>query len=718
MTRAEVEGLVLRYLELREDGQRVEPEEFAAEHPKLHDELLAALRSTLSVARTLESSRIEAPHRIGPYAVQAEIGRGGMGIVYRVEREGRTYALKVLPMAPAFARASVERFRREARILARLRHPNIVRVHDTGSAEGAPYIVMDLVEGRVLSELRDPMPERGAARLVAVLARALAAAHGEGVLHRDLKPQNVVLRSDGTPVLLDFGLVAADDEPTLTTSGALLGTPRYMAPEQALAEPTDARTDVYGLGLLLYELIVGAPARPEGSRAELIASASRGVVLRPRLRHATRALRRVLDTALARAPRHRYESAEQLADDLERFVEGSPVRARPPGLLARTGDAVRRDPVRAALLGAVAVTSALVARAPFGGESSPSAEETRAALARHLDRAVCAWSGGDDEEARAEIERAAMIDPRQRAPRDLGALLRDEIDLGSAAKAFDRPGLEAVAAALRARALRLAGDEDRARATLEIAWHDHPTSLAVAAELARTAAEQGDSSGAENTYRAALEAAPDAQVLRMDLARLLLARGDTTQGIAIAARSSPAKLAQLLEPIPDHEAVRHALREMLEAEPDDAELWYALAYSLDSDHLLEQAERAYARTIELDPEHVAAHVNLAHLYAGAQLGACAPCDAAYAKAPGMFAPEKALNVVRRALLLDRGRSERVVEQALRTTLDLAKRAPDLGAPGKIVEALDRLLADRSLAPACQTRLGEARLKLRRVLGQD
>ena len=266
----EREELVGAFLDGLEQDPTLTPEAFVAARPEHAAELLAAIEAAGEARNLLEAARPDVPERIGPYRVLARLGSGGMGVVYAVERDGERHALKWLAPVLAATPHARERFQREARSLARLAHPGIVRIHDTGVFQDAPYLVMEHVDGPTLAELGAPLTPADAARLVRELALTVEAAHAEGVLHRDLKPANVILRPDGTPVLLDFGLGVAEDEATLTTSGALLGTPRYMAPEQAAGRPADRRTDVHALGLILHELLHGAPARAEGSRAEVL----------------------------------------------------------------------------------------------------------------------------------------------------------------------------------------------------------------------------------------------------------------------------------------------------------------------------------------------------------------------------------------------------------------------------------------------------------------
>ncbi|MGE0709009.1 MAG: serine/threonine-protein kinase [Planctomycetota bacterium] len=206
------------------------------------------------------------PRRLGPFELRELLGRGGMGAVYRAHdpAAGRDVALKVLELDPLRRDdAAAERFAREARAAGALRHPNLVAVHAHGVTSGAPWLAMELVEGRSLDrvlEERGPLPAAEAARLAQQVALAVAHAHEHGVVHRDLKPANVILGPDGAPRLTDFGLAKElrESAESLTRSGAVLGTPGYLSPEQADGRAVSAATDVYGLG---------ARARPSAAGA-------------------------------------------------------------------------------------------------------------------------------------------------------------------------------------------------------------------------------------------------------------------------------------------------------------------------------------------------------------------------------------------------------------------------------------------------------------------
>jgi eukaryotic-like serine/threonine-protein kinase len=305
--------------------------------------------------------------RIPGYEVEAVLGHGGMGIVYKVRdlRLHRCVALKML-LAGAYAGAEEKgRFSREAEALARLRHANIVQVHDVGDLDGRPYFMMEFVEGGSLSQhlAGMPQPARAAAALVATLAEAVQMAHQSGIVHRDLKPANILLTADGTPKITDFGLARPMEGGSgLTLSGIPMGTPSYMAPEQAQGQ-RDAigpATDVYALGGILYEMLTGRPPfRAETAAATLQQMLAEEPLPPSRLNsRVPHDLETICLKCLRKEPQQRYASAAELAEDLRRFAAGEPIRARPVGRLGRTIKWVRRRPTAAAL---IAVTLLLVA---------------------------------------------------------------------------------------------------------------------------------------------------------------------------------------------------------------------------------------------------------------------------------------------------------------------------------------------------------------------
>jgi serine/threonine-protein kinase len=285
-----------------------------------------------------------------------ELGRGSMGVVYRARQLSlnRLVALKVI-LAGAHATAEERaRFRREAAAVARLQHGHIVQVFEVGEHQGLPFFSLELCPGGGLDGKLNgtPLPPAEAAALVETLARAAHAAHQKGVVHRDLKPANVLLAEDGTPKIADFGLARKLDEAGQTRTGAVLGTPSYMAPEQARGKGHEAgpAVDTYALGAVLYECLTGRPPFRAATTAEtLLQVISDDPVPPSRLAPATpRDLETVCLKCLHKEPSRRYASALDLAEDLRRFLAGEPVRARPARLRSEwrsgPGDGRRRRP--------------------------------------------------------------------------------------------------------------------------------------------------------------------------------------------------------------------------------------------------------------------------------------------------------------------------------------------------------------------------------------
>jgi serine/threonine protein kinase len=255
--------------------------------------------------------------QLGSYVIQAEIGRGGMAVVYKAYQSTleRHVAIKVLPQQFAFDREFVERFLREARAAARLNHPHIVTIHDVGEADGTYYIVMEYLEGPSLADLlrqQRALPPQQAAQVVAQVASALDYAHGQGFVHRDVKPSNILLGAEGVAKLTDFGIVRAAEGTRLTQTGTLLGTPEYMSPEQAKGLGVDRRSDIYSLGVVAYEALTGRGPFSGDTLAVLHAH----VYESPDLSTLPRGVGAVVGKALAKEPGQRYESAKAFAQAL------------------------------------------------------------------------------------------------------------------------------------------------------------------------------------------------------------------------------------------------------------------------------------------------------------------------------------------------------------------------------------------------------------------
>jgi serine/threonine-protein kinase len=312
------------------------------------------------VSPALTPSRVELP-RIPGYEVLEVMGRGSMGVVYKARHVSldRPVALKMLLTGAHASRESRERLQREAKLGAGLRHPHIVQVHDMGEQDGLPYFTMEFVEGGNLAQKLEgmPLPPLEAAALLATLADAVQAAHRCGIVHRDLKPANVLLTSDGTPKICDLGLARRlDGEAGLTWTGTTVGTPSYMAPEQAEARPDTLgpSVDIHALGAILYELLTGRPPFRAETAAETVRQVISQLPVPPsRLNgEVPRDLETICLKCLHKEPRLRYSGAAELAADLRHFLGGEAIAARPEGRLARLVRRIRRRPVQFTLVAA------------------------------------------------------------------------------------------------------------------------------------------------------------------------------------------------------------------------------------------------------------------------------------------------------------------------------------------------------------------------------
>ena len=303
------------------------------------------------------------------YELLGEIGRGGMGVVFKARQRGldRIVAIKMILASHLAEAEQVERFHAEARVLARVSHPSVVSVIEAGQVHGQHYFVMQYVAGPSLAELvqNGPLDAESAARHVATVARAVAHLHGQGIVHRDLKPSNVLLDEQGRPVVTDFGLVKMlQGGGQHTRTGAIIGTPSYMAPEQASGRPSDVGplSDVYSLGAILYELLTGRPPFRETSPLDTLVQVLEGEPVRPRQLNPQipRKLEKVCLRCLEKTPEERYPSAADLADDLDRFLQGEEVEAREGGVWQQLRRWARREPALASRLVALAIVALIV----------------------------------------------------------------------------------------------------------------------------------------------------------------------------------------------------------------------------------------------------------------------------------------------------------------------------------------------------------------------
>lgn len=313
------------------------------------------------------------------YAILERLGHGATSVVYRARdlQLGRDVAVKALKEVFLGHDAAHERFVREAQALARMDHPNVVRVHDAGGGEEGAWLILEFVEGEPLESIleREPPGSRRALELLEKAARGVRHAHERGIVHRDLKPQNILVTPAGEPKVGDFGLAhLAEGTGTLTRTGTAVGTPLYMAPEQVegRTEAISPRTDVYALGAILYRILTGRLPHEGRTPAEVYARILGQEIAPPRRlrREVPVELDAVAQKALERDLSGRYADAGEFAEDLRRALDGGPVSARPAGPLARLGRRLRRHR-RAFILGAAAVAAA----AAFGVKAEQQRRE-------------------------------------------------------------------------------------------------------------------------------------------------------------------------------------------------------------------------------------------------------------------------------------------------------------------------------------------------------
>jgi WD40 repeat protein len=383
----------------------------------------------------------------GEFVLFDEIGRGGMGVVYDAQQTklDRPVALKILHPGLIGAEAGFQRLRLEAETTARLEHPNIVPIFEVGEHKGQPYLAMQRINGESLAErIAQDGPissEKAAAALVAKIARAVHHAHERGVLHRDLKPGNILMDEQGEPHLIDFGLAKwLGGDSGLTQTGAILGTPAYLSPEQAAGqnESVTISSDVYGLGAILYALLTGRPPFLGDSAATTIEQVRKGGPARVRSVRPTLAadLETICLKCLEKEPSRRYPTALALAEDLDRFVDGWPIMARVAGVPERVWMWARRNPAYAALWGMTLLMGLLGMAIPLSNARRESSVRRREALIQGaLVLRMKPHAEGWSRDALANLRQAAAERPDDRIRTEaLATLAGLDMNHGDAAR--------------------------------------------------------------------------------------------------------------------------------------------------------------------------------------------------------------------------------------------------------------------------------------------
>jgi tetratricopeptide (TPR) repeat protein len=612
-------------------GGALDVGDWRARHPELGEELAGLLEtlreldtaaeewrwlSGVTHAWDLGATGVEAlpvsepvPARVGRYVVLGRVGAGGMGTVYRAEdpRLGRVVAVKVprADLVGAGGAAVVQRFLREARAAARVRHPHVCPIHDVGEQDGVPYVVMDYVEGPSLAARLEggrPLGDvRAAVELARQVAEGLAAVHAGGLVHRDLKPGNVLLGADGKAVLTDFGLARPGGGEHLTQAGALVGTPAYMAPEQSSGEGERVGpwTDVYGLGLMLYQMLTGRlpvaeEPRPSRRRPEVDAG-----------------LDAVVCKALAARPEDRYRDGGEMAEALARWAAGS----APTQAVAAEGVGAGPAVVRVDVPGGGPVTVAV------GGGSPPGKVEVavkeRAAKGKRRRRVTvtvtvtfCAlllvsglllgglsWSAREERQRDVARRQESKRQSAERSAAERARAYRDEARAWAARKELE----EAVRSARKA---------------VELA----PDDAAAHNGLGEVLQARGDLAGAAGEYRKAIALDPKYAAAHNNLGVVLNSRGDLAgaiasyrRALALDPRLAPVALNNLgdaLRKKGDLDGAVATYREALRLRLDDALARVHLAEALEGKGRLNEAEASYREAIRLKPDLAKAHAGL------------------------------------------------------------------------------------------------------------
>lgn len=357
---ASVELLYTEFVERERLGQRPDVESWRAKYPKLSHRLavLAQLHDAMGNSPLTAGDRnvdeedrptTTRRERIGKFEIVGRVAEGAMGTVYRAHdvELGRQVALKIVSIGGGNHSGNIARFRTEAETIASLSHPGIVPIFDVGQSDDRLYLALQYVSGGTLTQrIGDkPMHPRDAAQMALLIAEAVGYAHCQNVVHRDLKPDNVLIDEDGKPKLIDFGLAKIlDDDQFKTRSGAVIGTPCYMSPEQAAGRPADKSSDVYAIGVILFEMLTGRVPFTGATTWETLEQIETLEPVPPRtlVPKVPQDLETICLKCLDKTPNHRYLSADDLADDLRRYMADETIAAKPVSFLGHLVRSIRR----------------------------------------------------------------------------------------------------------------------------------------------------------------------------------------------------------------------------------------------------------------------------------------------------------------------------------------------------------------------------------------
>ncbi len=638
-----VAALINEYFDRCQAGEDLDPQRFAAEHPEVADELRPYLEglTLIDQARSAVSGEYRAAPptadaalpAISGYELLEEIGRGGMGVAYKARQVAtkRVVAVKVMLAGPFASEAGRRRFAREVELAARLDHPGVVRVLESGTVAGQPYYAMDYVAGvslaRYLTEAARSV--RRILELFVQICDTVEGAHQCGVVHRDLKPANVLVDQEGKPHILDFGLAKAVDlsgghpasyYTTLSSPGQVMGTLAYLSPEQAAGTPAqvDARTDVYALGVMLFEALTGQlPIDPKGRPSEVLQRILECLPtppsrLSPRVDDE---LETIVLKALAKQKQHRYACARELCEDLRRYLTGEPVLARRPSHFYFMCKKLRKHRLR---IGLGAVVLVIVIVAALGGMW---------------------WS----QQRRAQREAAELAAARSNALRAQQQMELGDIEAGRTAAHAVRSAYPSLPDAVLVGAQALFRDRktELASVDLERQHEGAPAYWPSRALLAEICRSRGDPARAEQLAAEATRLMPDSAegwYLR-SLATLNLAAAAEFARRAISRDPmhllALSRLARLRVQLGQLDGALEVVQQLVRLQPDDLDSLLLEGEILVRRHDFEQAVTVYTEVMRAHPECVGAQLFRAQAYRRLKR-----FDEALADYDALLAPEK------------------------------------------------------------------------------